>query len=255
MALLFNVLIILIIIKRWQTILKIMDISISYKEALSIIMGVYPFVSVTPSVASDALRAYPLRDRVRASKTVGSVVTERTMDFSMLLVFLVVGIAVDKKFEFTFVALILFAGIALIFYIPHVKISLPLKQIWNDRFQNILLSMKTLTKDKKGLSIVLLYSILIWSFSMAQILVIFYAVGINIPFFPIIAFTPLAILIGQIPITLGGTGTRDAAFILLFSGYGTPNQLLGVGILYSFFRLWLLSLIGIPFLRKNIAIR
>jgi uncharacterized protein (TIRG00374 family) len=150
--------------------------------------------------------------------------------------------------------LILFAGIALLFYIPHVKINLPMKQIWNERFQNLLLSMKTLTKERRGFSIVIFYSILIWIFSMAQIIIFFYAIGINIPFLPVVIYTPLVIIIGQIPITLGGAGTRDAAFILLFSEYGTPTQLLGIGILYSFFRVWLLSLIGIPFMRKTIQL-
>lgn len=215
-------------------------------------MSVYPFVSITPSVASDALRAYPLRNRVRASKTFGSVVTERVMDLSIILLFLIVGIALEKKIEFTFIALVLFTVIGFIFYFPHIKINLPLKQIWNDRFQNVLLSMKTLTTDRKGFFIVVMFSILIWIFSMSQILVIFYALGINISLIPFIAFTPLAILTGQIPITLGGAGTRDAAFIFLFSEYGSPDQLLSVGILYSFFRLWLLSLLGIPYMRKAV---
>lgn len=251
-AVLLSFFIVLLNIKRWQIILKIMDVSISYKEAFNIMMSVYPFVSITPSVASDTLRAYPLRKRVRASKIVGSVLTERVMDFSMLLIFLIVGIIIKKKSEFIFIALILFAGIVLIFYISHAKINLPLKQKWNDRFRNMLLSIKSLTMNRKGFLIVILYSISIWIFSLMQMSIIFYTIGINVPFFSVMTFTPLAIIIGQIPITLGGTGTRDAAFILLFSEYGTPNQLLGAAVLYSFLRLWLLSLIGIPFLSKAI---
>ena len=254
MAVLFGSLIVLIYIKRWHTILKIMDISISYKEAFNIMMSIYPFVSITPSMASDALRAYPLRDKLRASKTFGSILTEKVMDFSMLLVFLIIGIMVSKKFEFIFVTLVLFAGITLIFYITHKKINLPLKQIWKDRFQNVLLSMKTLTMDKKGFLIVILDSILIWFFSLVQIVMIFYAIGINIPFTPLIVYSSLAIIVGQIPVTLGGAGTRDAAFIFFFSEYGVPSQLLSVGILYSFFRVWIFSLIGLPFMRKALHV-
>jgi uncharacterized membrane protein YbhN (UPF0104 family) len=81
-------------------------------------------------------------------------------------------------------------------------------------------------------------------------MIFFYTLGIKISLLPIIANIPLAIIIGQIPITLGGAGTRDAAIILLFSDYARPEQLLGVGILFSFFRAWLLSLIGIVFMRR-----
>ena len=80
----------------------------------------------------------------------------------------------------------------------------------------------------------------------------FYALGINIPLLFTIANIPIAIFIGLVPVTLGGMGTRDAAIIFLFSEYATPSELLGIGILFSIFRYWLLSLIGIPFMKKLI---
>ena len=61
---------------------------------------------------------------------------------------------------------------------------------------------------------------------------------------------PIAIFIGMIPVTLGGMGTRDAAIIYLFSEFGTPSELLGVGILFSLIRYWFLSVIGVAFMKK-----
>ncbi len=78
----------------------------------------------------------------------------------------------------------------------------------------------------------------------------FYALGSSVPLVVAMANIPIAIFIGLVPVTLGGMGTRDAAIIFLFSVFATPSQLLGVGILFSLFRYWLPSLIGIPFMRK-----
>ena len=43
-------------------------------------------------------------------------------------------------------------------------------------------------------------------------------------------------------------GTRDLAFINLFAEYAKEVDLLSVGILFSTFRYWFLSLLGIPFM-------
>lgn len=251
-AIIFSLAVVLIVAKRWQMILKSMDFRISFKEALHIIMGVYPFAAITPSISSDVIRAVPLRDRIRASKTVGSVLTERILDFSTLCLFLIIGITLERKFEFIGIALFLLSGIVLVFCIPHVRFNLPFKQTWNERLQNIFFPMREITKNKRFFSTVIIYSLLIWILTVIQTMILFYAVGIEISFLPTLANIPLAIIIGQIPITLGGAGTRDAAIIFLFLEYASPSQLLGVGILFSFFRCWLLSIIGIPFMRKMI---
>jgi hypothetical protein len=44
-------------------------------------------------------------------------------------------------------------------------------------------------------------------------------------------------------------GTRDAAIIMVFSGYATSSQLLAVALLFSLFRYWLLAIVGLPFMR------
>lgn len=252
LAIVLSMAIVLINVKRWQTILKIMDFSISYKEAFNVVMSTFPFASITPSITSDAFRAYYLKDRIRASKIMGSVLTERVLDFSILCMLLFVGIIWGEKIQFIGVALVLFSGIVLVAVISYINPNLPIKQIWNERLHNILNSLSLLGKNKRQFSIIVSYSIIAWALSIIQIIIFFYALGIKIPFLSVVSNIPLAIIIGQIPITLGGAGTRDAAIIILFSGYARPEQLLGVGILFSFFRAWLLSLVGLPFLKRAI---
>tara|TARA_B110000438_G_C15300639_1_gene431013 strand:- start:62 stop:346 length:285 start_codon:yes stop_codon:yes gene_type:complete len=77
-------------------------------------------------------------------------------------------------------------------------------------------------------------------------------IKIDVSLLQTFALAPLAIFLGQLPLTLGGMGTRDLAFINLFSEYATESALLSVGILFSIFRYWLISLLGIPFMLRLI---
>jgi len=215
-------------------------------------MAALPLTSITPSKSGDVIKAYYLKDKIPASKTIGSVITERMFDVLTLVLFSLIGMTFCKKYELAFIALIILICIIAIFLLARAGFDfrLPIKSSWNEKIQNLILSMKLLTKDKRAFFYIFSYSILIWFISIVQAVMFFYALGINVPLLFTIANIPIAIFIGLVPVTLGGMGTRDAAIIFLFSEYATPSELLGVGILFSVFRYWLISLIGIPFMRK-----
>ena len=252
-ALLLLLAIILITAKRWQTILETLGYNFQYKECFNLIMAAFPLTSITPSKSGDIIKAYYLKDKIPASKTVGSVITERMFDILTLVLFSLIGMIFCKKYELAGVAFAIFVCIIVMFLLMRTGFNfrLPIKSSWNEKIQNIILSTKLLTKDnKKAFLFILSYSILIWFISIVQTVMFFYALGINVPLLFTIANIPIAIFIGLVPVTLGGMGTRDAAIIFLFSEYATSSELLGVGILFSVFRYWLISLIGIPFMRK-----
>ena len=253
-ALLLLVVGVLITAKRWQIILETMGYNFRYKECFNLIMAAFPLTSITPSKSGDIIKAYYLKDKIPASKTVGSVITERIFDVLTLVLFSLIGMTFCKKYELAFIALIILICIIAIFLLARAGFDfrLPIKSSWNEKIQNLILSTKLLTKDKKVFSSVMLYSFTSWFLGVVQTLMFFYALGIKVPLLFTMANIPIAIFIGMIPVTLGGMGTRDAAIIILFSVYAAPSELLGVGILFSLFRYWLLSLLGVPFLRKMI---
>ena len=249
-ALLLLFVIILIIAKRWQTILETMGYNFRYKECFNLIMGALPLTSITPSKSGDVIKAYYLKDQIPMSKTVGSVLTERVFDVFTLILFSLVGMMFCQRYKLAFFALIILSLIAAMPLILRIDLRLPIKESWNEKLRNIAFSMKALINNKKALLIIILFSFSIWFLGVVQTLVFFYALGIDVPLLFTLANIPIAIFIGLIPVTLGGMGTRDAAIIFLFSEYAAPSQLLAVGILFSLFRYWLLSLIGIPFMQK-----
>ena len=251
-ALLLTITSLFITATRWQTILETMGYNLQYKECFYLIMGALPLASVTPSKSGDVAKAYYLKDKIPASKTVGSVITERLLDVLTLVFFSLIGMIFCKRYELAGVALVILVCIIMVFLLVRAGFNfhLPIKSSWNEKIQNMILSTKLQTKDKKAFLTVVLYSFSIWFLGIIQTLVFFYALGIKVPLLFTIANIPIAIFIGFIPVTVGGMGTRDATICFLFSEYATPSELLSVGILFSFFRYWLPALLGIPFMRK-----
>ncbi|KXS43611.1 MAG: hypothetical protein AWU59_1019 [Methanolobus sp. T82-4] len=238
--------------QRWQQILRSMGYAIPYFKCLHILMASFPLTSVTPSKAGDVIRGYYLRKEINPTRTIGSVLTERIFDLSVLILFSSIGIIVYGRYEFLFVILMSLLILGVIILILSLTSRFTMKKSIKDKVDNVTHSMRLLLKQKKVLLSILVSSILIWLLAIVQTLCFFYALDIEIPTIFIIGNIPIAIFIGMIPISLGGMGTRDAAIVILFSDYGTPSQLLSIGLIFSFFRYWLLAFVGIPFMKRMI---
>lgn len=239
-----------IIAKRWQILLKMMEYNFQYKECFNLVMGALPLTSITPSKSGDLIKAYYLKGKVPASRTIGAVIAERTFDVLSLVLISLVGAIFCKKYEIIGIMIFIIICIIVTLFIVHKSFNLPIRESWNEKLKNLAYSMKRLTNNKRVFVVIVVYSLFPWLLAIIQTIAFFYALKIDIPLSFTMANIPIAIFIGLIPVTLGGMGTRDAAIIFLFSEYATPSELLGVGILFSIFKYWLMSLIGIPFMRK-----
>lgn len=238
-------------VKRWQTILEAMGCPLPFIKCFNILMASVPLTSITPSKSGDLIRAYYLKNEIPPTKTIGSVLTERMFDVLTLISFSLIGMAFYQKYEFASIIFGILLVLIVLIFILHANVRLPIKESWNEKLQNIAFSMKALTTNKKEFSVVILCSFSIWFLAIIQTVIFFYVVGVKVPLLFTMANIPIAIFIGMIPVTLGGMGTRDASIIFLFSGYAAPSELLSVGILFSLFRYWLLSLVGLPFMRTT----
>lgn len=245
--------IVILSVKRWQIILQITGYSISFQRSFYILMAAFPLTSITPAKSGDVIKAYYLRDDVPMSKTIGTVLAERMFDLFSLLLISIIGSMFNFQKKILMFLIPIFFLLIMLFILSGRNFQVPfIKDSWHDKLQNMMLSIRTIMKNKKTFFTILTISITLWFLAMVQIMLFFYALDINVPFIFAMANIPIAIFVGFIPITLGGMGTRDATIIMLFAEYAQPNKLLGVGILFSIFRYWILSLIGIPFMRTMI---
>jgi hypothetical protein len=234
--------------KKWQSVLRAMDYSLSFKNSFKMIMASFPLSAITPSKSGDLVRAYYLKDALPPARTAGAVLTERLTDILVLAVYSFCGALFLKNF------LILGLSSAVILLVPCFiwsagKIRLPWAK-WQEKIDNFLFVSKIILAHPKKFLFVLLYSLILWLVPIFEAKLLFLAFGVSVSWLYIVAAFPITIFIGLLPITIAGMGTRDSAIIYFFSSWAEPGVCLAVGLAYSLLGYWLLALLGLPFMGK-----
>jgi glycosyltransferase 2 family protein len=101
-------------------------------------------------------------------------------------------------------------------------------------------------KNWKRASAVISISLITWCGHLLQFWLLAYSLGGQVPIIQNMAYASLSILVGLIPVTIAGIGSRDAALIYFYSGYLTPGQGAFLGVLATL-RYVLPALAGLPF--------
>lgn len=91
-------------------------------------------------------------------------------------------------------------------------------------------------------------SIGLWALHLAQFWLFARSLNPAIPFLDNMAFATLAILVGLLPFTMAGIGTRDAAIILFYSAWLRPAEGAVLGVLATS-RYLIPAFAGLPFVR------
>jgi len=97
-------------------------------------------------------------------------------------------------------------------------------------------------------------SIGIWLLHLLQIWMFIRALGSSVPLADSLGLTPLAILVGLLPLTMAGIGTRDAALIYFYAGYFGAATGAALGLLCTL-RYVIPGVAGLPWLRTGWALR
>lgn len=99
---------------------------------------------------------------------------------------------------------------------------------------------------------VALFSVSLWFVHLLQIWLFTVALSVPIPFTVCASLAALALIAGQLPLTLAGLGARDVALVVLLAGYMTPEVAAAMGILIAS-RGLLPPLAALPILRPYLA--
>ncbi len=240
---------------RWQMILRSMGHRERFTRCLVIIAGVWPISAVSPSKAGDILKVYSLRKSADTMTIAGSVIAERAFDIIVLAGFALSGGIFFRNVYIISVSAAVFLAVIIGVLLIHVDFPFPGKKKFQAKLTQLLDSLRKIGRNRRLLVPILLLTILNWFGSIVQTKVLFDGVGADVTLGFTSAAMPVAIFAGLLPITIAGMGTRDAAIVSLFSGFASSHEALAVALLYSFFGYWLMSIIGLPFIRKALKIR
>lgn len=239
---------------RWRAILRAMGHDVSVARATMVIVGIWPLSAISPSKSADFLKAFSLRREMTPMLVAGSVLTERALDLLLLGLLAFGGGVAFREPAITIVAGAVAIAVLATLVIARWRLPVPVGEKIRGRLRDLFASLRTLGGEPRLLALILVMTAANWFASIWQTHLLFRGVGADVPFFFTTAALPVALFAGLLPVSFGGMGTRDAAMVLLFGAYATSSQALAVGLLYSFFGYWLLGIIGIPLMRRALAI-
>jgi uncharacterized protein (TIRG00374 family) len=104
--------------------------------------------------------------------------------------------------------------------------------------------------DSQKLIYLLLYSIVFEFLEIIVCYILARSLGLYLPFYSIVLLIPIVILVTNLPLTFGGIGVREVMLLYFFSRYGSAEQVLSMGMIYSFSEYIIPMLIGLLFMKS-----
>ncbi len=240
------------------------EIDLPLKTATKIFLAAMSLNSVMPSKLGDLTKAYFLKKEstIGYKRGFDTVFLEKLLDLSSLCLLFLLGAStlpsINRKLLY---ALLLFSIAVVIFTILFITLEKKFNPL--NYFLGLILKplpgiaklvadtetyLVRLKKNKFRLTFIILISVALWALHLIQIYFFFLTLGAHASLREIFGYVPAAILIGLMPLTIGGMGTRDAALIYLFSRRFGYETMAAIGILVST-RYWVPSIAGLPFLQ------
>ncbi|MEW5982041.1 MAG: lysylphosphatidylglycerol synthase transmembrane domain-containing protein [Acidobacteriota bacterium] len=192
-----------------------------------------------PSVGGDAVRAYALaRQGVAGPVALASVLMDRVLGVLSMVVMATAGLVVVRQLASSPAVLVALVGtvagcglaVAVVFSSraeatarrvaslipgPWAPVLRGLGRLWT--------AMQTYSTRRVELLIVLAASLAVQTLRVLQAYLLGASLGVEQPLMVYFAFVPLILLVMQLPITVSGLGTSQAAFVWCFGQVSVPD--------------------------------
>jgi glycosyltransferase 2 family protein len=243
---------------RWQQVVRAMGHRLGFGRALEVVLATWPLGVATPSRAADFARAWAVRDVVPIAPGAGSVLAEKAIDLLVLLGLAAAGAAAAGLWPWLGLALALLAAevttVALATRHREWLSGLPLLRRRAQAIRDFFLAFDALRRAPGRLAFSCILSLAVRLLTIGVTYALLVAVGADVSALDTAATWPLATLVGLAPVTLGGMGTRDAAFLLLLAERGRSveqSAVLAATIGYAVIAQWSFALVGLPLMWRE----
>lgn len=246
----------LVTAQRWRLVLAGMGYAVAPGRALFAVMATAPLATVTPTRSNDLLRPLVLRDEVPLDVGGASVVAEKVVDVLVLLALAATGAMLARMWLLASAVTGLLFGIGwalglLLSRHRSALLRMPVLRRWPERAHRIADALTALRGSPGRLAAVAAASLTIRLLTVAITHALLVSVGSDVRWWQTLEVWPTAILVGLAPVTLGGAGTRDAAFLWLLAAAGAHVE--SAGVLAATMGYWVCAfavpaVVGLPFM-------
>jgi hypothetical protein len=133
---------------------------------------------------------------------------------------------------------------------------LPLLRAHAEKIEDHFMAFDALLASPARLAAAGVVSLVIRGLTLGTTFALLRAVGADVDLFDTCALWPVATLVGLVPVTLAGMGTRDAAFLYFLSVRGhlvTRASVLAATMGYSAIAVGFFAIVGLPFMVRETA--
>ena len=264
-AVLFFVPQVLVSAYRWSVMVR-HQVRISLWESTKLILAANALNILLPSRVGDLSKAYfaGRHGKLEMKRGMNVVFFEKYIDLASLGVVILTGIFFQKIWDqptlWGFGFSIFMIGIFPLLYFlnlgHHLSYSIFRKNRFLAKVKVFLEDTQEYLDEIKGkpreLAWILAVSVFLWFLHLSQFYLIFLALHSSVSVFNVFRLVPLAILVGLVPLTVAGVGTRDSAMIYFFAPYESVALVAGVG-LFASLRYFVPGVLGLPFLNHYIV--
>lgn len=226
---------------RWQLLLKMQGINYSLRDCfIMYYIGLY-VGTLTPGRVGDFTKVlYLKKDGHAMSKSMLSVFFDRIFDMVILIVMAYISFFVFIRlfnetdvFYFVIFTLILFSLVIGLMnknaVLRLMKLAQKSKAIKKESFESLERYIGEFFDgfskfNFNGVLVISTITLIGWAIYYILMYVLALAIGIDIPFFYLVACVSLSAVITLLPISISGIGTRDALLIFLFTNIGLSSE-------------------------------
>jgi len=247
---------------RWK-LMVLHRTQISLAESLKLVLASSSLNLFLPSKMGDLSKAYFLKKSGAVGLRRGSniVFFERYIDLAALCLIIIVGVVGANYWNpIGYAGLFIAAGVLSIFPFLYFFKGFFKKHIEQERegsiqekirsfFEDSVKYFRELRSRPHELVTFSSLSMGLWFLHIIQFFFIFRALETDVTVFEVFTLIPLGIIIGLLPITIAGIGTRDAAFLYLFAPYVASPKIVFIG-LFATFRYLVPGVMGLPYFNR-----
>lgn len=248
---------------RWQLIMKYLEIRVSYRRSLTHQLIGTGMAMITPGQLGEFIKVvyhrgmgYPIPESAL------SIIIDRFYDFGMLCVFGLISVPFLFGVQITHVIII--AVVAIFILLMSVvylrdkennahRLAFVLTRVGPKQYKEMIqqnierLVRKVTSIELKLFLVCILLSFVNYSLLLLKVYMLALSVHMQVDFWYFASAVPLFRLIGLVPISISGIGTRDALIIYMLSRVGVPPESSLMLSLLSLATLQLQALIGVLF--------
>ena len=240
---------------RWMGVLRAQPgLKLPFGVALRAVMIANVLNSLLPSKAGDIMKAIYLRRHAGLTAGVGTVVLERMVDLAVLGAMGILGWGLGGAVWG------LVVGTGLIGMMVGITVSilllpiaqLPLPPGIKNKTMGFAAVFRAWIRQPAAIVQTVAASAATWGLCGLLVCALVSALRVDLAWSFAFSVYPLALLAGLAPLTMSGVGTRDAAFAALLGTQVSPEAATLIGLGYTIFAYWLLSLICLPAVYREI---